>query len=283
MKIIACCKAAPEEQDIVVRDDGSLDFSRADYKFGSYDLNAIEAARVLADQVGGEVIGLSVGSSELANSKLRKDALSRGLDELVVVTRSSVGEDANDSVSDLSMSDLSVSNLDSYQTAKLLADALEQMGDYDLVLCGAGSSDFYAQQVGNQLGALLGITSLSAINSIKPDVESDAEISEAATNIDSVIVQRLLEQEVQCVRVKLPAVLSVTSGINVPRIAGMKDILAAGKKPVKELVALGTPETSTQTISVKAPPAASRKQEIIQGDANESVARLLELASSVLR
>ena len=45
-------------------------------------------------------------------------------------------------------------------------------------------------------------------------------------------VRRTLEDAEQVVELILPAVVSVTSAINVPRIPGMKDILAAGKKPV---------------------------------------------------
>jgi electron transfer flavoprotein beta subunit len=127
MKIIACCKAAPEEQDIVVKSDGTLSFDRAVWKFGSYDLNAVEAGRVLADEAGGELIGLSVGTSELANTKLRKDILSRGLDQLVVVADDELG------------------SLDSFQTAQQLKASIEQLGGFDLILCGAGSSDLYSQ------------------------------------------------------------------------------------------------------------------------------------------
>ena len=55
MRIIACIKAAPDDADIVVGADRALDLSRAAWKVGSYDLNAIEAARRLADQAGGEI------------------------------------------------------------------------------------------------------------------------------------------------------------------------------------------------------------------------------------
>jgi electron transfer flavoprotein beta subunit len=255
MRIIACCKAAPEEQDIVVAADGTLDFERAAWKFGSYDLNAVEAARVLADATGGTVVGVSVGSDELAGSKLRKDILSRGLDELVVVTGEGVG------------------NADSYQTAVQLKDAIEALGGYDLVLCGAGSSDLYAQQVGNQLGALLGVPTLNAINNIEAQGTS-------------LVVERVLEDRVQRLEVGLPAVLSVTSGINTPRIAGMKDILAAGKKPVAERVATsGTSAAapSTETLSVLAPPQAERRGELLEGDVNEVVSRFVELVAQELK
>ena len=118
MRIIACIKAAPDDADIVVNADRTLDFSRAQPKVGGYDLNVIEAARQLADSSGGEVIGLTAGGDALANTKLRKDALSRGLDSLVIVPGSP--------------------DADSYQTASALASALGELGAYDLVVLGRG-------------------------------------------------------------------------------------------------------------------------------------------------
>jgi electron transfer flavoprotein beta subunit len=246
MRIVACIKAAPDDADITVGPDRSLDFSRAQWKVGSYDLNAIEAARRLADAVGGEVIGLTVGGDELANTKLRKDALSRGLDSLVIVPGSP--------------------DADSFQTASALAAALGELG-YDLVVLGAGSSDRYAQQVGNQLGALLGVPTLNYVNGITADGER-------------LRVERLLEDAEQVVEVSLPAVVSVTSGINVPRIAGMKDILAAGKKPVTETSA-AMPAASTRVVSLLAPEQVDRRRTVVEGDPAETAARLATFLKSL--
>ncbi|MDR3053356.1 MAG: putative electron transfer flavoprotein FixA [Coriobacteriales bacterium] len=256
MRVIACCKAAPEEQDIVVNGDGTLSFERAAWKFGSYDLNAVEAGRQLVEQVGGEVIGLTVGGEALASAKLRKDIISRGLDSLNIVTV------AGSAVPD------------TLQTAQLLAAGLGKVGSYDLVLCGAGSSDEYTQQVGNQLGALLGIPTLNAINSITP-------------NGTTVTVERVLENEVQTLEVTLPAVLSLTSGANTPRIAGMKDILAAGKKETTETTAaalgVDTTTVSAQVSSVVAPKQTARQRTILEGDVAEVTTKLIELIGADLR
>jgi electron transfer flavoprotein beta subunit len=246
MRIVACIKAAPDDADITVGPDRSLDFSRAQWKVGSYDLNAIEAARRLADAVGGEVIGLTVGGDELANTKLRKDALSRGLDSLVIVPGSP--------------------DADSFQTASALASALGELG-CDLVVLGAGSSDRYAQQVGNQLGALLGVPTLNYVNGI-------------TANGERLRVERLLEDAEQVVEVSLPAVVSVTSGINVPRIAGMKDILAAGKKPVTEASA-AMPAASTRVVSLLAPEQVDRRRTVVEGDPAETAAQLATFLKSL--
>lgn len=247
MRIVACIKAAPDDADITVGADRVLDVSRAQSKIGAYDLNAVEAARQLADETGAEVIGVSVGSAAWENTKLRKDALSRGLDSLVVVTAEP--------------------DADSYQTAHALADAIRELGGCDLVLLGAGSSDRYAQQVGNQLGALLGRPTLNQVNSI-------------GFTASGIRVERLLEDAEQVIDVELPAVLSLTSGANVPRIAGMKDILAAGKKPVTEAASTPVP-ASTRTVSLLAPEQVDRRRQIVQGDPAETAAQLAHFLKSL--
>jgi electron transfer flavoprotein beta subunit len=247
VRIIACIKAAPDDADIVVRADRTLDFSRAQWKFGAYDLNVIEAARQLADSSGGEVVGLTVGGDALANTKLRKDALSRGLDSLVIVPGSP--------------------DADSYQTAGALASALRDLGDYDLVLLGAGSSDRYAQQVGNQLGALLGLPTLNCVNSL-------------TVHGERLRVRRTLEDAEQLVELTLPAVVSVTSAINLPRIPGMKDILAAGKKPVSEQSAT-MPPASTRPVSLLAPQQVDRRHVVVEGDPADTAAQLATFLKSL--
>jgi electron transfer flavoprotein beta subunit len=247
MRIVACFKASPDVADIVIGPGRSLDLSRAQWKVGSYDLNAIEAARELADQVGADVVGLTVGGEELANTKLRKDALSRGLDSLVVVHGSP--------------------DADSFQTATALAAALGTLDGYDLVVLGAGSSDRYAQQVGNQLGALLGVPTINGVNAIE-------------VVGDKIRVERTLEDAVQEVELSLPAVVSVTSGINVPRIAGMRDIIAAGKKPVTEQSATLPPAT-VHLVSLLAPEQVDRRRVLVEGDAADTAAQLAAFLKSL--
>ncbi len=140
MKIITCYKCVPDEQDIAVNNaDGSLDFSKADAKISQYDLNAIEAACQLKQQAAeAQVTALSVGGKALTNAKGRKDVLSRGPDELIVVI------------------DDQFEQALPQQTASALAAAAQKAG-FDLILCGDGSSDLYAQQT-NLLGIKVGRT-----------------------------------------------------------------------------------------------------------------------------
>ncbi|MGL4195142.1 MAG: putative electron transfer flavoprotein FixA, partial [Edwardsiella piscicida] len=127
MKIIACYKLIPEEQDITVNSDGSLNLSKADAKISQFDLNAIEAANALKQQNSDiHIVAMSVGGDALTNAKARKDVLSRGPDELIAVSAAGL------------------ENSLPHQTASLLAAAARKNG-FDLILCGDGSADLYAQ------------------------------------------------------------------------------------------------------------------------------------------
>lgn len=247
MKIIACCKLVPEEQDIVVNADRTLALDKADTKISLYDLNAVEAAVELAASTSGTVTALSVGAKRLENSKARKDVLSRGPDELVLV------------------GDPSLEGALPSTTATVLAAAAKK-AEFDLILCGEGSSDLYAQQTGILLGEMLGLPTIN-------------NVSKITAGEGKVTVERMLENEVEVLDVPLPAVLSVTSDINVPKIPSMKAILGAGKKPVVawSLSDLGcTPPALASLQSVLAPEMKDRKKIIIEGDADDKIAAFVE-------
>lgn len=160
MKIITCYKCVPDEQDIAVNNaDGSLDFSKADAKISQYDLNAIEAACQLKQQAAeAQVTALSVGGKALTNAKGRKDVLSRGPDELIVVI------------------DDQFEQALPQQTASALAAAAQKAG-FDLILCGDGSSDLYAQQVGLLVGEILNIRQLTASAKLSPWLQIPSPLS----------------------------------------------------------------------------------------------------------
>lgn len=247
MNVVSCYKVVPEEQDISVKPDRSLSFERAEWKIGQYDLPAIEAGMQIVEAVGGKVTLVSAGDGRLDNSKLWKAALSRGPAELYIIV------------------DEGLAGADSYQTAVTLAAAIRKIG-FDLVLCGEGSSDLYAQQVGAQLGEQLGINVFNAVSKITPQG-------------DRVRIERTLEREIEVLDVPLPVVLSLTADANLPRIPQMKDILAAGKKPTTKwsLSDLGQPAGRiANVVSTLAPESVDRKQVIIEGDSDENIRAFLQ-------
>lgn len=203
MKIIACFKNVPDNEKIKVNADKTLDFSEAAPVIGPYDLNAVEAAATIASSVpGSSVEALTVAGSVIDNTKQRKAVLSRGANKMIGVRDEAFG------------------CADTYTIAAAIAKAVEKSGNADLVIFGEGSADMYSQQTGTVTGAILGWPTVNAVSAIT--------VSDGA-----LIVRRDLETENEVLKVSLPAVISVTSDINKPRIPSMKDILSAGKKPVE--------------------------------------------------
>lgn len=256
MKVISCCKVVPEVQDIVVAADRQISIEKAEWKLGQYDTNALEAGKQFIDAAGGQLFGLCAGGKILDNTKLKKDILSRGLDSLYLVI------------------DEKLEQADTYQSARVLSAAIKKIGDIDLVLCGAGSSDLYAQQVGNQLGELLGVPVVNAVNKITPQG-------------DKIMVERVLEDAIEVLEISLPAVLSVTSEINVPRIPGMKDIIAASKKPVTVFglseIGVTDNQPSAEVVSTLAPEQVERRLNILEGESDEVVDAFVKLLAAELK
>jgi electron transfer flavoprotein beta subunit len=197
--IIACFKWVVDEAYIRRGSSGELDFSSVDYKISDYDRNAIEEAVRLKETLGGSAIAVTVGAP--AASKGVKDALSRGTDQAWFATDDTFG------------------HLDSSQTAAILAEIIRsRIGQYDLILCGEGSGDLYAQQVGPRLAENLGIPCISFVQKV-------------TINENRLIADRKTEEGIEVIESPLPALVTVLPDINIPRIPGVKDTLMAGKKP----------------------------------------------------
>jgi electron transfer flavoprotein beta subunit len=216
--IIACFKWVIDEAYIRRGSSGNLDFSSVDYKISDYDRNALEEAVRLKMTHGGSVIAITVGSPE--TTKGIKDALSRGADQACFIA------------------DAAFSALEPSQTAAILAEVIRtRIVNYDLILCGEGSSDLYAQQVGPRLAEHLGIPCIAFVQKVGIDG-------------GQVVAERRVEDGIEVISAPLPALVTVLPEINVPRIPGVKDTLMASKKPVmtitkKELTPIGEARLQT--------------------------------------
>ena len=248
MKIVVAYKWAPNPQDADVSPTGQVDLGRAKPAVSEYDPVAFELARRLADEHGGEVVGLTVGGSSIDTPLARKAALSRGLDRLVIV--------ADDALVDA----------DSTRIAAVLAAAVRTIGDVDLVLTGDSSIDVAQGQVPMTLAGVLGWLGLAAVSGV-----SVAD--------GSLVVERSLPGGTTVLGLPTPAVLAATADAVVPRVAGMKDILAAAKKPVEalDLAALdvAAPAASLVTLATAKPAGGDRSATIFDGSSPAEAAAQL--------
>jgi len=200
--IAACFKWVIDEAYIRTGSSGALDFGSVDYKISDYDRNAIEEAVRLQEQYGGSVVVVTVGVPEA--TKGIKDALSRGPEKAYFIN------------------DNSFENLEPSQTASIMAEVMSSQIEYDLIICGEGSSDLYAQQVGPRLAEKLGIPCISFVQKLE-------------INDNQVIVERKVEDGIEVIAAPMPVLVTVLPDINSPRIPGLKDTLGASKKPVVDI------------------------------------------------
>lgn len=241
MKILVGCKVVPEEQDIAVNGE-TLELSKANPKISQFDLNALQAAVDIKEQnADANIKVVSIGGKSLENTKVRKDILSRGADELVVIS--------NDKFENLLPCD----------TAEMFKQTASNLG-FDLIVCGDGSGDLFAGQTGLRVGALLDIPAINCVNKI---------VSVDATKI---IVQRELENEIEELEIALPALICVSTDINTPAIPGMKAILAAAKKPVNAMDSNFDLSGVVELKEVKAPKKKDRLKVIVEGDGDDKIA-----------
>ncbi|MCL2471988.1 MAG: electron transfer flavoprotein beta subunit/FixA family protein [Propionibacteriaceae bacterium] len=201
MKIVVAYQWAPDPQEATVAADGIVDFSRAKPAISDYDATAIEVGRQLADATGAALVGVSVTGAAGAAPVATKAAASRGLDEILVI------------------SDPALEGAGTAMTAKAIAAAVGTLGDVALVITGDSSVDNGGKMLPGVLGGLLRWPVVAEVKSL------------AMSGMD-ITVTRVLTEGVQTLSLSGPAVIASSADAAKPKAPGMKDVLAAGKKPV---------------------------------------------------
>lgn len=202
MNVVVAMKQIPDLQQIRIKNRQPV-FDDVPLTFGTIDKNALEAGVVLKENgLAEKVIVLAAGSEDLEDTV--KEALAAGADEAFLI----LGDEINGAESSI--------------IASFLAEGVKKIDDVGMLLFGEGSGDNYSGQVGSRVAEILGWPQVGYVSDIK--VEGD-----------KAIVTRALEDAEEVLEVALPAVITVVSGINEPRIPSVTQILKAGKKP-KEIV-----------------------------------------------
>lgn len=160
-----------------------------------YDANALEEALRLKEQHGGRVTALSLGDETCR--EVLKRAVGMGADHAVL------------------LGDESWLFADSAGVGAVIAAAIGKLGMPDLVLCGRQASDTDGGQVLFQIAHVLGVPVVTPVSKIE------------AAEVDALVVQRLAGDTVQRLRVRLPALLGISSEINEPRTPTMRGLSAA--------------------------------------------------------
>jgi electron transfer flavoprotein beta subunit len=247
VKIGVCIKQVPAKDAPIAIVEGVAWIRESDISFETNepDSFALEEALRLKEKHGGEVVAISMGPER--SKQTIKEALAKGADRGIYVA------------------DAEFYKLDPLGSARSLAAAV-QKENFDLLLTGLQSDDQGFGQTGVLLAELLGRPHATIIMAI--------EVLDGRMKL-----KRELEAGwFQWVELPLPAVLSIQSGINKPRYATLKGIMAAKKKEIATVdrKSLGVPDSPTQRVERIYVPQKTKKTEFITGQPKEIAAKLVE-------
>jgi electron transfer flavoprotein beta subunit len=254
MKIVVPVKQVAvldEEFEMV---EGRVDPDAIEWELNEWDDFSVEAALQLREAEGdGEVVVVSVGDEE-SEEGLRA-CLAKGAERA-----QRVWDDGLESADPLAV-------------ARVLAAAVERESP-DLVLCGVQSSDGVHGATGVALAAHLGLPRVAVVKALDYDAGSR-----------SATVERELEGGlVELLRVELPALLTIQTGINEPRYANLRAIKQAKEKPLEvlgprdlelddaALAAAGGSRTRSM-----APPETGGGAEMLSGSASDVAGRIADI------
>lgn len=203
MKVVVCVKQIPDPNTTGQLDPQTHCLKRdgVEVVMDPGDEFGVEAALQLVQAQGGEVTVLSMGPE-------------RGLDAV----RKALAMGANKGIL---VSDESLRGSDAITTARVLAAAIQREG-FDLVITATESTDGYTGIVPQAIAELLDVPAVTFAKSVECDGST-------------LKVKRQTEAGTDLVEATLPAVVSVTAGVNEPRYPSLKGIMGAKSKPLDRL------------------------------------------------
>ena len=202
MKIFVTVKQVPDTSGkVAVNPDGTLNRASMATITNPDDLNAVEAALVLKEQTGAEVVVVSMGPPP-AEGMLR-EVMARGADRAVLVSGREFG------------------GSDTYATSQILAAAINKIGvgEEDIVMCGRQAIDGDTAQVGPQIAEKLNLPQVSYAAEIKKDGKT-------------LTIKRMLEDGYMTIKVNTPCLVTCIKELNEPRYMSVAGIVGAYSKPM---------------------------------------------------
>jgi electron transfer flavoprotein beta subunit len=235
--------------------EGKIAKDGMSYIISKWDENAIEAALQLKEKHGGEVTVVTVGPDK-ATESLRK-ALAMGADKAVHVN------------------DPATEDSDSFGFAKILAKVV-QRGPFDLIITGKQAQDTDMGATGPILGELLGLPQVYNVIKLESDEPSTLKLN------------RLGHQGQEMVELKLPALIAANDSLNEPRLASLRGIMSAKKKPLDVLkladLGLSPDEVGAKGARVRTlefqPPKRRAAGKKFEGEAEEVTRKVMDLLAN---
>ena len=249
MRILVCISNVPDTTTKVKfsTDNTSFDDSGVQWIINPWDELALTRAMELKEDASNPVSNVTVVTvgPPTVEPTLRK-ALAIGADDAIRVDADSA---------------------DAHFVAAQLA-AVAANGDFGVILCGIESSDYNGSAVGGMISEIMSIPSVSAVSGFNFEGEE-------------VVLSRDIDGGKEEVSVAAPFVAVVQKGIaKEPRIAAMRGIMMARKKPLQVVPAADAESfTAYQTFAMPEPKAPCK---MVDADNVKELVNLLQNEAKVL-
>lgn len=222
MKITVCVKQVPLSSKVAMdMDTKTIRREGTELILNPFDEFAVEEAVRIKETFGAKLTSISMGIPTAI--EMLKETISLGFDDAYL------------------LSDRAFAGADTLATATALAAGIKAAGFPDLIICGKMAIDGDTAQVGPMLADILSIPHVTDISHISG----------------------ITSQEIQCIKmtddgyvnisVKLPALITVTKEINVPRIPSITGIIKSVSYPITTLNAKSI-DVDTKTIGLSGSP-----------------------------
>jgi electron transfer flavoprotein beta subunit len=255
LKIVVAVKQVPDTSAEKALDPQTKRLNRSSIEniLNPFDEYAIEEALRLKESIGGDTSVTILTMAPQGGVDIVRKALGMGADNAAMLSDDAVG------------------GSDAMSTAYLLALSLKHIG-FDLVLCGTQSTDAINSIVPAAVAEHLGIPALTYAKKLSV---ADGKVE----------IQRETDNGYWRVVAQLPALVSVTKGINEPRYPTLKGIMGAKKKEVTMLTLagigaeasrIGDAGAKTQVNSFAAVGARARGEVIAAADPQEGARKIME-------
>lgn len=240
MNAICCIARVPDTATRVkVGGDGrSVGPEGVQYVINPYDEFALEGAIQFKEKHGGELLVIHVGDGDF--SKDLRQCLAKGADRALQLKPSGP--------------------LGPQGISSLIAEKVKSLMPAT-VFCGKQAVDGDVGGTGAMLAGLLDIPVVSKVSSV-------TLTDEGAT------CTREIEGGTETIETQIPCVLTFEKDANEPRRAGLKDIMAAKKKPL-DVEEVSAPDPKLEVLSFELPP--PRPEGRIVGEGKEAVSELVRL------
>jgi electron transfer flavoprotein beta subunit len=201
MNVVVCMKQVPGTTEVKINPETNT-LIRENIKnvINPFDAYALEEGVRLKEKLGGKATALSMGPPQA--DEMLKEAISLGADDAIL------------------LSDAAFAGADTWATAFTLSLAIRKTGQCDLIICGRQTLDGDTGQVGPELAEMLGMPFVAYVCNIEEITEKQAR------------VKRMIDEGYEIIETPLPAVITVTKEINVPRLPSLRGIAKAKKADI---------------------------------------------------